>query len=48
MENGSLEPDGSRKRYFLLVPPTCRTAIEAVAWTYGLTAEEYGNLRVRT
>jgi len=35
------EPDGSHKCYFLRVPPTMRTAREAVAWTYGLTAEAY-------
>ena len=36
VENATVEPDGSRKRYFLRVPPTCRTAREAVAWTFGL------------
>lgn len=39
--NGTEEADGSRKRYFLQVPPRCRTAREAVAWTYGLTEHEY-------
>lgn len=46
--NGSLEPDGSRKSYHLSVPPTCQTATEAVAWTYGLSAKEYEGLQVRT
>ena len=46
--NGTKEPDGTRNTYFLSVPPECRTAIEAVAWTYGLTAEEYATLQVRT
>jgi hypothetical protein len=45
--NGTREPDGSYKRYFLRVPPTMRTAREAVAWTYGLTAETYEPL-IRT
>jgi hypothetical protein len=39
--NGSPEPDGTFKHYFLQVPPTMRTAREAVAWTYGLTEQRY-------
>lgn len=46
--NGSPEPDGSFKRYFLQVPATVRTAREAVAWTYGLTEAQYANLVTRT
>jgi hypothetical protein len=46
--NGTPEADGSRKRYFLRVPSTVRTARQAVAWTYGLTAEQYAALKVRT
>ncbi|MBX9587870.1 MAG: hypothetical protein K2X43_01105 [Hyphomonadaceae bacterium] len=46
--NGSLEPDGTRKTYHLSVPPTCRTAKAAVAWTYGMTEDEYDKLVVRT
>jgi hypothetical protein len=46
--NGSKEPDGSRKRYFLSVPPDCRSAMEAVAWTYGMTVKQYRQLKVRT
>ena len=34
--NSTPEPDGTRKTYFLRVPPTTRTAREAVAWTFGL------------
>ena len=34
--NGSPEPDGTYKHYFLQVPATVRTAREGVAWTYGL------------
>ena len=36
--NGTPEPDGTRKRYFLQVPPNMLTARSAVAWTYGLTS----------
>lgn len=39
--NSSSEPDGSRRRYWLRVPPTTRSAREAVAWTFGLAPEEY-------
>ena len=39
--NSTPEPDGTRHRYFLWVPPTVMTAHEAVAWTFGLTAEQY-------
>jgi hypothetical protein len=39
--NGTCEPDGTRRHYFLRVPPTSRTAREAVAWTYGLAAGAY-------
>lgn len=46
--NGSLEPDGSRKRYFLSVPPEMQTATEAVAWTYGMNADAYAKLVART
>jgi hypothetical protein len=39
--NGTPEPDGTRKHSFLQVPPTMRTAREAVAWTYDVPANEY-------
>jgi uncharacterized protein DUF6745 len=39
--NGTPEPDGSRHRYYLCVPPTLRTAHAAVAWTFGLRPREY-------
>ncbi|MBX9589302.1 MAG: hypothetical protein K2X43_08355 [Hyphomonadaceae bacterium] len=39
--NGTAEPDGTYKRYFLQVPPTVRTPREAVAWTYGLSERHY-------
>ena len=46
--NGTAESDGSRRRYFLRVPSRMRTAREAAAWTYGLSAEQYAELEVRT
>jgi hypothetical protein len=33
--NSTLEEDGSRKPYFLRVPPTVAKARDAVAWTFG-------------
>jgi hypothetical protein len=39
--NGTPEPDGTYKRYFLQVPPTVRTPREGVAWTYGLSERQY-------
>jgi len=39
--NSTLEPDGERRTYFLRVPPEVRSAREAVAWTFGLGADEY-------
>jgi hypothetical protein len=47
VENGTVEADGSRRRYCLRVPPDMRTPREAVAWTYGLRAHEY-ELMART
>jgi hypothetical protein len=46
--NGSKEPDGSRKRYFLSVPADCRSTMEAVAWTYSITVKQYRQLKVHT
>lgn len=46
--NGTAEPDGTFKRYYLQVPANVRTAREAVAWTYGLTDAQYENLVQRT
>jgi hypothetical protein len=40
--NSTPERDGSFKRYMLRVPGRMRTARAAVAWTFGLRAEEYG------
>ncbi|NUR57319.1 MAG: hypothetical protein HOV87_01195 [Catenulispora sp.] len=39
--NSSPEPDGTFNVYFLRVPPQTRTAKEGVAWTFGLTEDEY-------
>src|SRR5262249_26048810 len=41
VENATVEPDGSCKRYMLLVPREVRTAKQAVAWTFGLEEHEY-------
>lgn len=39
--NSSPEPDGSRRTYFLRVPPGIRTCRAAVAWTFRLDADRY-------
>jgi hypothetical protein len=39
--NSTAEPDGTFKTYWLRVPPHTPTARAAVAWTFGLTEEEY-------
>ena len=41
VRNSTPEPDGSRKTYFLRVPPTTRTARAAVAWTFAMGPEAY-------
>jgi len=46
--NGTAEADGSRKTYWLNVPPEMRSAKAAVAWTYGMTPEQYDGLVIRT
>ena len=46
--NGTAEADGTRKKYVLRVPAHVRSAREAVAWTYGLTEEQYAGLELRT
>ena len=43
--NATPEPDGSRKTYYLRVPPGTRTARAAVAWTFGLAADAYAPAR---
>ncbi|MEV0564727.1 DUF6745 domain-containing protein [Dactylosporangium sp. NPDC050588] len=39
--NSTPEPDGTSRIYWLRVPPTTRTPREGVAWTFGLTEQEY-------
>lgn len=39
--NSTAGPDGEAEHFFLRVPPHMRTAREAVAWTFGLKAEDY-------
>ncbi|HEY9713307.1 MAG TPA: hypothetical protein V6C72_07545, partial [Chroococcales cyanobacterium] len=39
--NSTPEPDGSRRTYFLRVPPHITTAREAVAWTFELPEHSY-------
>jgi hypothetical protein len=39
--NSTPEPDGTFKDYFLRVPPTVKTAREAVAWTFEKEADAY-------
>lgn len=39
--NSTPEPDGTRKIYYLRVPPDTQTAQEAVAWTFSIQIREY-------
>lgn len=39
--NATAEPDGTFRTYWLRVPPHTSTPKEGVAWTFGLTQEEY-------
>jgi hypothetical protein len=39
--NATAEPDGSKKEYWLRVPPNMETARQAVAWSFGREANEY-------
>jgi len=39
--NSTPEPDGTRQHHFLRVPPRTTTCGEAVAWTFGLSADDY-------
>ena len=39
--NSTPEPDGSYKRYVLRVPPQMTRAREAVAWTFGMSEQDY-------
>ena len=44
VRNSTPEPDGTYKIYRLRVPPWIQTARQAVAWTFGLSEEEYAPL----
>lgn len=46
--NGTPEPDGTFRHYFLQVPAQVRTPLEAVAWTYGMSPGRYAALARRT
>ncbi|GIH48061.1 hypothetical protein SAMN05421833_11622 [Microbispora rosea] len=39
--NSTPEPDGTRRTYFLRVPPWVTRAREGVAWTFGVREEDY-------
>jgi len=41
VENSTPETDGSAKPFWLRVPPGCKTAAEAVAWTFGVETHKY-------
>jgi hypothetical protein len=44
MQNASLDKDGTRRRYAETVPVTCKTAIEAAAWQFGVTEKVYATM----
>jgi len=46
--NGSVERDGTRRRYGLRVPPWFDDPLDAAGWTYGLTGAQYSLLLRRT
>lgn len=46
--NGSVERDGTRRRYGLRVPDWYRDPVAAAAWSYGLRADQYAQLQRRT
>ena len=46
--NGSVEPDGRRRRYGLTVPSDLDDPLSAAGWSYGLTGEQYARLARRT
>lgn len=39
--NSTREPDGTFREYVLRVPPKTSTLVEGIAWTFGMTAEQY-------
>ncbi|RMI45981.1 hypothetical protein EBO15_08220 [Actinomadura harenae] len=46
--NGSVERDGTRRRYGLTVPFDLPDPLAAAAWTYGLDSDQYARLQRRT
>lgn len=46
--NGSVERDGTRRRYGLRVPAWFDDPLDAAGWTYGLTGAQYQQLLRRT
>jgi hypothetical protein len=46
--NGSVEPDGTHRRYGLSVPAYFDDPVAAAGWTYGLSGEHYASLARRT
>jgi hypothetical protein len=46
--NGSVERDGTRRRYGLRVPAWFDDPLDAAGWTYGLTGDQYRQLLRRT
>ncbi len=46
--NGSVEPDGRRRRYGLGVPAHIDDPLDAAGWTYGVSGQQYARLVRRT
>lgn len=46
--NGSVERDGTRRRYGLRVPDWFTDPVDAAGWSYGLTGDQYAQLQRRT
>lgn len=46
--NGSVERDGTRRRYGLHVPRWFDDPVDAAAWSYGITGPQYSQLQRRT
>jgi hypothetical protein len=44
MQNASRDRDGTRRTFAETTPTSCRTAIEAAAWQFRLSADEYKKL----
>lgn len=46
--NGSVEPNGRRRRYGLRVPASVDDPVSAAGWSYGLSGAQYAQLARRT